>query len=71
MSASADAASPVERDGVRPPLRYADVVVETPTGKHGDTFTYSVPDDMDLAPGHLVRVPFATRQTARRGGWPP
>ena len=62
MSASADAASPVERDGVRPPLRYADVVVETPTGKHGDTFTYSVPDHMDLAPGHLVRVPFATRR---------
>ena len=62
MSASADAALPVERDGVRPSLRYADVVVETPTGKHGDTFTYSVPDHMDLAPGHLVRVPFATRR---------
>ena len=45
-----------------PLLRYADVVVETPTGKHGDTFTYSVPDHMDLAPGHLVRVPFATRR---------
>lgn len=42
-------------------FRYVDVVVDVPTDKPGDTFTYAVPTGMRLAPGHLVRVPFGRR----------
>ena len=41
--------------------RYADVVVDAPTGKPGDVFTYAVPQGMAVRPGHLVRVPFGRR----------
>ena len=41
--------------------RYADVVVDAPTGKPGDTFTYAVPPHMSVRLGHLVRVPFGRR----------
>nr|ABZ09342.1 putative DEAD/DEAH box helicase [uncultured marine microorganism HF4000_APKG7H23] len=42
-------------------LPYADVVVSVPTTAPDDAFTYAVPADMDLEPGHLVRVPFGRR----------
>ena len=41
--------------------RYADVVVDVPTGRLGDTFTYAVPPTMDVRTGHLVTVPFGPR----------
>jgi primosomal protein N' (replication factor Y) len=41
--------------------RYADVVVDVPTGRLGDTFTYAVPSTMDVRTGHLVTVPFGPR----------
>ena len=48
-------------EGAGGALRYADVVVDAPTGKPGDVFTYAVPQGMDARPGHLVRVPFGRR----------
>ena len=41
-------------------MRYAEIAVDAPTG-HSRTFSYHVPDDMILAPGQLVRVPFGVR----------
>ena len=39
---------------------FAEVAVDAPVG-HDRTFTYSVPNGLDLRPGHLVRVPFGPR----------
>ena len=41
-------------------MRYAEVAVDAPTGS-ARTFSYSIPDDMRLAAGQLVRVPFGPR----------
>ncbi len=41
-------------------MKYAEVAVDSPVGA-GRTFTYSVPDGLKLAPGHLLRVPFGPR----------
>ncbi len=41
-------------------MRYAEVAVDVSTG-HSQTFSYSIPESMELAPGHLVRVPFGPR----------
>ena len=40
---------------------FAEVAVDAPVG-HDRTFTYSVPNGLDLRPGHLVRVPFGPRR---------
>ena len=41
-------------------MRFAEVAVDAPTGA-SRTFSYSVPEDMQLAAGQLVRVPFGPR----------
>ena len=41
-------------------MKFAEVAVDSPTGS-SQTFSYSIPDGMTLAPGHLVRVPFGPR----------
>ena len=41
-------------------MRFAEVAVDAPTGA-SRTFSYSIPDDLQLAAGHLVRVPFGPR----------
>ena len=41
-------------------MRFAEVAVDSPTGS-SQTFSYSIPDGMGLAPGQLVRVPFGPR----------
>ena len=41
-------------------MRYAEVAVDVPTG-HSQTFSYSIPEGMELTPGQLVRVPFGPR----------
>ena len=41
-------------------MRFAEVAVDAPTGA-SRTFSYSVPDDMPLVAGQLVRVPFGPR----------
>ena len=41
-------------------MRYAEVAVDVPTG-HSQTFSYSIPEGMDLTPGQIVRVPFGPR----------
>ena len=51
-----DAAEP---EAVRSP-GFAEVAVDAPAG-HARTFSYSVPDGLDVRPGHLVRVPFGRR----------
>lgn len=38
-------------------MAYADVAVDIP-GDRARTFTYSVPQGLDVRPGHVVRVPF-------------
>ena len=43
----------------RPP--YAEIVVDAHTTIPGDRFTYAAPKNLDLRPGHLVRVPFGQR----------
>ena len=42
-------------------LPYAEIVVDSRTTVAGDVFTYAVPPDLALSPGHLVRVPFGSR----------
>jgi len=44
-------------------LLYAEVAVEAARALDRETFTYSVPDGMDLVPGHRVTVPFGRRTT--------
>ncbi len=41
-------------------MRYAEIAVDAPTG-HSQTFSYHIPEDMELAPGQLARVPFGSR----------
>ena len=41
-------------------MRFAEVAVDAPTGA-SRTFSYSIPDDIQIAPGQLVRVPFGPR----------
>ena len=41
-------------------MKYAKIAVDAPTGR-SRTFSYHIPDDMTLAPGQLVRVPFGVR----------
>ena len=41
-------------------MRFAEVAVDAPTGS-SRTFSYSLPDDMSLVAGQLVRVPFGPR----------
>ena len=42
---------------------YAEVAVEAARGIARETYTYGVPDGMDLVPGHRVTVPFGRRNT--------
>jgi primosomal protein N' (replication factor Y) len=42
---------------------YAEVAVEAGRALGRETFTYSVPDDLDVVPGHRVTVPFGRRST--------
>lgn len=41
-------------------MRYAEIAVDAPTGPER-TFSYSIPDGLQLQPGHLVKVPFGPR----------
>ena len=61
MTTPANATPRVLPDSEAIPSRYAEVVVDSRTGKTGDTFTYSVPPHMHVEPGHLVLVPFGPR----------
>jgi len=40
--------------------KYAEVAVDSPTS-NARTFTYSIPNDVPVRPGHLVEVPFGPR----------
>jgi primosomal protein N' (replication factor Y) (superfamily II helicase) len=42
---------------------YAEVAVEAARGVGRESYTYAVPDGMDLVPGHRVTVPFGRRVT--------
>jgi primosomal protein N' (replication factor Y) (superfamily II helicase) len=42
---------------------YAEVAVEAGRSLDRETYTYSVPEDMDIVPGHRVTVPFGRRTT--------
>ena len=42
---------------------YAEVAVEAARSLGRETYTYSVPDGVDLVPGHRVTVPFGRRST--------
>lgn len=42
-------------------MRYAEVAVDAPTGR-GRTFSYAIPEGMDLRAGHLVEAPFGARK---------
>ena len=44
-----------------PNMPYVEVVVDARTNVPGDRFTYEVPSGLELAVGHLVRVPFGQR----------
>ena len=41
-------------------MNFAEVAVDAPTG-HGRTFSYSIPDTLDIQPGQSVKVPFGPR----------
>ena len=41
-------------------MRFAEIAVDAPTG-HGRTFSYSIPDGLELSAGQSVRVPFGPR----------
>jgi primosomal protein N' (replication factor Y) (superfamily II helicase) len=47
----------VERPG------FAEVAVEAARGLGRETYTYSIPPDLDVVPGHRVTVPFGRRTT--------
>ena len=49
------------RDSAAPTVRYAEVAVDAHTGKPGGSFTYLIPQHLDVRPGCLVRVPFGPR----------
>ena len=42
---------------------YAEVAVEAARGIARETYTYTVPEGLDLVPGHRVTVPFGRRNT--------
>jgi primosomal protein N' (replication factor Y) (superfamily II helicase) len=42
---------------------YAEVAVEAARGIGRETYTYEVPDNIDLVPGHRVTVPFGRRNS--------
>jgi primosomal protein N' (replication factor Y) (superfamily II helicase) len=42
---------------------YAEVAVEAARGSSRESYTYAVPDGMDVVPGHRVTVPFGRRVT--------
>jgi primosomal protein N' (replication factor Y) len=44
-------------------LLYAEVAVEAARGSGRETYTYAVPDGVDVVPGHRVTVPFGRRTT--------
>jgi primosomal protein N' (replication factor Y) len=44
-------------------LLYAEVAVEAARGSGRETYTYAVPDGLDVVPGHRVTVPFGRRST--------
>jgi primosomal protein N' (replication factor Y) len=44
-------------------LLYAEVAVEASRGSGRETYTYAVPDGLDVVPGHRVTVPFGRRST--------
>jgi primosomal protein N' (replication factor Y) len=44
-------------------LLYAEVAVEAARALDRETFTYSVPEGIDVVPGHRVAVPFGRRTT--------
>ncbi|MEO8744838.1 MAG: primosomal protein N' [Candidatus Dormiibacterota bacterium] len=49
--------------GLKPALLYAEVAVEAARGLGRETYTYAVPDGVDVVPGHRVTVPFGRRST--------
>jgi primosomal protein N' (replication factor Y) (superfamily II helicase) len=44
-------------------MLYAEVAVEAARGLGRETYTYGVPDGLDVVPGHRVTVPFGRRTT--------
>jgi primosomal protein N' (replication factor Y) len=44
-------------------LLYAEVAVEAARGSGRETYTYTVPEGVDVVPGHRVTVPFGRRST--------
>jgi primosomal protein N' (replication factor Y) (superfamily II helicase) len=44
-------------------MLYAEVAVEAARGLGRETYTYAVPDGVDVVPGHRVTVPFGRRST--------
>jgi primosomal protein N' (replication factor Y) (superfamily II helicase) len=44
-------------------LLYAEVAVEAARGSGRETYTYAVPEGVDVVPGHRVTVPFGRRST--------
>ena len=44
-------------------MLYAEVAVEAGRSLDRETYTYSVPEDIDIVPGHRVTVPFGRRTT--------
>jgi primosomal protein N' (replication factor Y) len=44
-------------------LLYAEVAVEAARGSGRETYTYAVPEGVDIVPGHRVTVPFGRRST--------
>jgi primosomal protein N' (replication factor Y) (superfamily II helicase) len=44
-------------------MLYAEVAVEAARGLGRETYTYAVPDGLDVVPGHRVTVPFGRRST--------
>ncbi|HEV2029793.1 MAG TPA: primosomal protein N' [Candidatus Dormibacteraeota bacterium] len=44
-------------------MLYAEVAVEAARGSSRETYTYAVPDRLDVVPGHRVTVPFGRRST--------
>jgi primosomal protein N' (replication factor Y) len=44
-------------------LHYAEVAVEAARGSGRETYTYAVPEGVDVVPGHRVTVPFGRRST--------
>src|SRR3982075_1954747 len=44
-------------------MLYAEVAVEAARGQGRETYTYGVPEGVDVVPGHRVTVPFGRRTT--------